>query len=206
MLQFFRNFFGNKIGVIVTLTFVAILGIGFALGSVSGTTFGGFGGGSRIATVGNEKISETDLDSQFRSIIARLRQRDPALSVKDFLAQDGLNEVLIYTMDGRAVMQWGAKHGIYVGDRLIDSEIGKQFPNLQTPDGKVDLALYRAMLGNLGTTDKAFRTEQGQILMARLLTAANSIGLKMPRKFTAHYVAVVTEHRRGAIVQLPPAA
>ncbi|MFM5895635.1 MAG: SurA N-terminal domain-containing protein [Novosphingobium sp.] len=206
MLQFFRNFFGNKIGVIITLTFVAILGVGFALGSVSGTSFGGFGGGGRIATVGDEKISETDLDNQFRSILSRLRQRNPALSVKEFLAKDGLNEVLLYAMDGRAVTQWGEKHGIYIGDRLIDSEIGKEFPNLQAPDGKVDPALYRAMLAGQGNTDKAFRTEQSQILMARLLTAANSIGLKVPHKVASHYVAVITEHRRGAIVQLPPAA
>lgn len=206
MLQFFRNFFGNKVGITITLGFVAMLGIAFALGSVSGTSFGGFGGGSRIATVGNEKITETDLDNQFRSILARLRQRNPTLSVKEFLANDGLNEVLLYAMDGRAVTQWGEKYGIYVGDRLIDSQIGKEFPNLQTPDGKVDPALYRAMLAGQGTTDKAFRIEQSQILMARLLTAANSIGLKVPRKVASHYVAVITEHRRGAIIQLPPAA
>ncbi|MFM5916915.1 MAG: hypothetical protein ACKOOL_05205 [Novosphingobium sp.] len=70
MLQFFRNFFGNKLGVFITLSFVAILGIAFALGSVSGTSFGGFGGGSRIATVGKEKISETDLDAQFTPLWA----------------------------------------------------------------------------------------------------------------------------------------
>ena len=206
MLQFFRNFFSNKLGVIITLAFVAIIGIGFALGSVSGTTFGGFSSGSRIATVGNDKISETDLDTQFRSIIARLRQRNPALSVKEFLEKDGLNEVLLYAMDGRAVVQWGQQHGIYVGDRLIDSEIAKEFPNLQTPDGKVDTALYQQMLASQGMTDSIFRTEQGQNLMGRLLTSVNSYGLKVPTKFTAHYVAVITEHRRGAIVLLPPAA
>ena len=206
MLQFFRSFFSNKLGVIITLAFVAIIGIAFALGSVSGTTFGGFSSGSRIATVGNDKISETDLDTQFRSIIARLRQRNPALSVKEFLEKDGLNEVLLYAMDGRAVVQWGQQHGIYVGDRLIDSEIAKEFPNLQTPDGKVDTALYQQMLASQGMTDSIFRTEQGQNLMGRLLTSVNSYGLKVPTKFTAHYVAVITEHRRGAIVLLPPAA
>ena len=206
MLQFFRNFFSNKLGVFITLAFVAIIGIGFALGSVSGTTFGGFSSGSRIATVGSDKITETDLDNQFRSILARLRQQNPALSVKEFLANDGLNEVLLYAMDGKAVVQWGNQHGIYVGDRLIDSEIAKEFPNLQTPDGKVDTALYRQMLGSQGLTDSSFRTEQGQNLLGRLLTSVNSYGLMVPTKFTSHYIAVITEHRRGAIVLLPPAA
>ena len=205
MLTFFRGFFSSKFGVLITLAFVGIIGIAFALGSVSGTTFGGFSTGSKIASVGSEKISATDLEAQFRSILSRLRQRNPQLSVKEFLAQDGLGDVLTYAMDGKAVIQWGEKYGLYVGDRLIDSEIAKD-PNLQTPDGKVDPALYRQMLASQGTTDPAFRTEQARIMMANLLLSSNSIGLKTPRKITGHYIAVLTEHRRGAIVTLPPAA
>ena len=205
MLTFFRSFFSSRFGVLITLAFVGIIGIAFALGSVSGTTFGGFSSGSKIASVGSDKISATDLETQFRSIVARLRQRNPQLSVKEFLAQDGLNEVLTYALDGKAVMQWGEKYGLYVGDRLVDSEIAKD-PNLQTPDGKVDNALYRQLLASQGTTDGAFRSEQTQVLMARLLLASNSVGLRSPRKVTSHYISVLTEHRRGAIVTLPPAA
>lgn len=205
MLTFFRGLFSSKLGVLVTLAFVGIIGIAFALGSVSGTSFGGFSTGSKIASVGSEKISATELETQFRGIVARLRQRNPQLSIKEFLAQNGLDEVLTYAMDGKAVMQWGEKYGLYVGDRLVDSEIAKD-PNLQTPDGKVDNALYRQMLASQGTTDSAFRTEQTQTLMARLLISSNSLGLKSPRKVTTRYIAVLTEHRRGAIVTLPPAA
>ena len=95
MLTFFRGFFGTKLGVLVTLGFVGIIGMAFALGDVAGTNFGGFSTGSKVASVGSEKISATDLDSRFRNIVARLRQRNPQLSIKEFLAQDGLNEVLI---------------------------------------------------------------------------------------------------------------
>ena len=205
MLTFFRSFFGSKVGVLITLAFVGIIGIAFALGSVSGTSFGGFSSGGKIASIGSEKINATDLETQFRGILARLRQRNPQLSLKEFLAQDGLNEVLTYAMDGKAVIQWGDKYGLYVGDRLVDSEIAKD-PNLQTPDGKVDNALYRQMLASQGTTDGTFRTEQTQVLMAKLLLTSNSLGLKSPRKVTSRYIAVLTEHRRGAIVTLPPAA
>ena len=205
MLLFFRGFFGSKIGVVVTLAFVGLIGIAFALGDVAGTSFGGFSSGSKIASVGSEKISATDLESQFRNILTRLRQRNPQLSLKEFLAQDGLNEVLVYAMDGKAVMQWGKKYGLQVGDRLIDSEISKD-PNIQSPDGKVDGALYRQMLAQQGITDSVFRSEQTQTLMAKLLLASNSIGIRAPRKLTGRYIAVLTEHRRGAIVTLPPAA
>lgn len=205
MLTFFRSFFNSRFGVLITLAFVGLIGIAFALGDVAGTSFGGFSSGSKVASVGREKISATDLDTQFRGILARLRQRNPQLSIKEFLAQDGLNEVLTYAMDGKAVMQWGEKYGLYVGGRLVDSEIAKD-PNLQTPDGKVDNALYRQLLASQGTTDGVFRGEQTQVLMAKLLLTSNSLGLKSPRKVTSRYVAVLTEHRRGAIVTLPPAA
>ena len=205
MLLFFRSFFSSKLGVFVTLAFVGMIGIAFALGDVAGTSFGGFSSGTKIASVGREKISATDLETQFRGIIARLRQRNPQLSIKEFLAQDGLSDVLTYAMDGKAVIQWGEKYGLYVGDRLIDSEIAKD-PNIQAPDGKVDSALYRQMLALQGTTDSAYRAEQTQTLMAKLLLASNSFGIRAPRKLTGRYVAVLTEHRRGAIVTLPPAA
>ena len=205
MLLFFRGFFSSKLGVFVTLAFVGMIGIAFALGDVAGTSFGGFSSGSKIASVGNEKISATDLEAQFRGILNRLRQRNPQLSIKEFLAKDGLSEVLTYAMDGKAVMQWGEKYGLHVGDRLIDSEIAKD-PNIQSPDGKVDNALYRQMLAQQGITDSAFRAEQTQMLMGKLLLASNSFGIKAPRRITARYAAVLTEHRRGAIVTLPPAA
>ena len=205
MLLFFRSFFSSKLGVFVTLAFVGMIGIAFALGDVAGTSFGGFSSGSKIATVGREKISANDLEAKFRSIMARLRQRNPQLSIKEFLAKDGLNDVLTYTMDGKALIQWGEQYGLYVGDRLIDSEIAKD-PNIQAPDGKVDNALYRQMLAAQGITDSAYRAEQTQTLMAKLLLSSASFGLKVPRKMTGRYVAVLTEHRRGAIVTLPPAA
>ena len=205
MLLFFRSFFSSKFGVLVTLAFVGMIGLAFALGDVAGTSFGGFSSGSKIASVGNEKISATDLEAQFRGILNRLRQRNPQLSIKEFLAKDGLSEVLTYAMDGKAGMQWGEKYGLYVGDRLIDSEIAKD-PNIQSPDGKVDNALYRQMLAQQGITDSAFRAEQTQMLMGKLLLASNSFGIKAPRKITGRYAAVLTEHRRGAIVTLPPAA
>ena len=82
MLLFFRGFFSSKLGVFVTLAFVGMIGIAFALGDVAGTSFGGFSSGSKIASVGNEKISATDLETQFRSIMTRLRARNPQLSIK----------------------------------------------------------------------------------------------------------------------------
>ena len=206
MLTFFRSFFSSKVGVVVTLLFVAIIGLAFALSSVAdGGGLGPLSSGTRVASVGNQKISATDLDGQVRSILSRLRARNPQLSIKEFLATDGLNEVLSFVIDGKAVMQWGERHGIHISDRLIDSEIAKD-PNVQGPDGKVDSALYRQLLAQQGTTDGAFRIEQAQQLMAQQLLGSTAVGLAVPRKLVQRYGSVESEHRIGAIVTLPQAA
>jgi peptidyl-prolyl cis-trans isomerase D len=58
MLQPFRNFFKSKIGIAVTLGFLALIAVAFASSDVANTgTFGGIAGGDRVAIVGGEKVS-----------------------------------------------------------------------------------------------------------------------------------------------------
>src|SRR5689334_1635799 len=64
MLQFFRNFFKSKFGVLVTIAFLILIAIAFGVGDVaSNRTFGGVAGGDRVAVVGDRKISTSDLSS-----------------------------------------------------------------------------------------------------------------------------------------------
>ena len=62
MLQFFRNIFKSKIGLGITILFVGVIGLAFAVGDVAGNrTFGGsISGGENVAVVGDEKISAND--------------------------------------------------------------------------------------------------------------------------------------------------
>ncbi|MFO1256344.1 MAG: SurA N-terminal domain-containing protein [Sphingomonadaceae bacterium] len=206
MIQFFRRFFDSKLGIALTLVFLGLIALAFAGGDIAGSGgFGAFSSGSRIATVGGEKITATDVDGQVRRILDRLRQDNPRLTVKEFLARDGLDEVLSFIIDNKAARLWGEENGIHIGDRLIDSEIAKD-PRVQGPDGKVDKLLYQQMLSQRGTTDGEFRAEIAEQLMARQLLGSTAIGLKMPQKIVRRYAGVVTERRKGAIVVLPPAA
>lgn len=206
MLQFFRSFFNSKLGIAVTLGFLALIALAFAGGDIAGSGgFGAFSGGSNVAKVGNQKITATELDAQIRRVLDRVRQDNPRLTIKEFLAQDGLGEVLSLMIDNRAGLQWGENNGLHIGDRLIDSEIAKD-PSVQGPDGKVDKLLYQAMLAKRQITDAEFRQEVAQQLMARQLLGSTAIGLYVPQKIVRRYASVVTEHRKGSIVLLPPAA
>ena len=206
MLQSFRNFFQSKWGIGVTLGFLGLIAFAFASGDVAGSGgFGSSGGGTSLAKVGKEKLESTEVERSAQTILSRMRQNDPTASMASFLSRGGLEDLLTYLIDRKAARQWGQKHGIQIGDRLIDSEIAK-IQRIQAPDGKVDPALYRRFLAERGMTDADFRQEVAEDLMARQLTGGNSLGLKVPTKMTVRYAGVVMERRKGLIITLPAAS
>lgn len=206
MLQFFRNFFNSKIGVGATLGLLGLIALAFASGDIASTGgFGAFGQGTRVATVGGEKITSDELQRQTTVWVDRLQRSNPGYSLKQFLGEDGLNKLLTFLIDARAVRMWGESHGIYIGNRLIDHEMGKQ-DRILGPDGKIDPDLYNAFLREQGLTDEQFRNEATELLMARQLLGPATIGLKVPKKVTLRYAGVLTESRQGAIVTLPLSA
>ncbi len=206
MLQSFRNFFQSKWGVAFTLGFVGLIAFAFASGDVANMGgMGSAGGKNTVAKVGKEKIEDAEVERSIQTIIGRMRQQDPTVTVASFLGRNGLEDLLSYLIDRKAARQWGQAHGIHIGDRLIDSEIAK-IARIQAPDGKVDPALYRQFLAERGVTDAEFRKEIAEDLVARQLTGANNLGLRIPSKIAVRYAGVVLERRKGAIVTLPAAA
>ena len=62
MLQLFRSFFKSKVGIVVTLAFLALIALAFASMDVANTgTFGGVTGGDRVAVVGDRRIDTSEL-------------------------------------------------------------------------------------------------------------------------------------------------
>ena len=206
MLQSFRSFFQSKWGVGFTLAFVGLIALAFASGDIVST--GGFGqvsSGSPVAKVGKDKIDAGELERSAQTILSRMRQNDPNATMASFVARGGVNDLLTYLVDRKAARQWGEQHGIYIGDRLVDSEIAK-ITRIQAPDGSVDPALYRQLLAERGVSDAEFRREVAEDLIGRQLTAANALGVQVPRKIAQRYAAVVLERRKGLIVTVPSAA
>ena len=87
MLQFFRDFFHSRYGVLITLTMLAVTALAFAAGDVASSGgFGGIAGGDRAATVGKSRIGTAELAKRVSQGYDMERQRDPRLSIKGFLA------------------------------------------------------------------------------------------------------------------------
>lgn len=205
MLQIFRSFFNSKIGVGFTLGFLALIALAFASADVSSIAgFGGSSSGDTVATVGKERIGSRQVETSISNLLSRMRQNDPTATVASFLAKDGLNELLDYMINRKAAYVFGKKHGMYIGEDLINHELAK-IPSIQGPDGKVDPALYRRFLTERGMTDAEFREEVAEDLMARQLVGPASVGTFVPQNVTVRYAGMVTERRKGAILTLPAA-
>ena len=206
MLQFFRSFTKSKIGLGITFAFLVLIALAFASSDVSSSgNFGGIAGGDRVATVGSKRISTSELSQSTTSAVENLRQNDPKISLKSFLADGGLNQVLEQLLDRTAMAAFGEKHGVVAGDLLIDSEIAK-IAAFRGPDGNFSESLYRQTLQQRGLTDARVREDIAQSLIARQLLSPADYGVSIPREAMLRYAGIITERRIGGIALLPSAA
>jgi len=205
MLKLFRSMRNSKLGVISAIVFLVIVGLSFAAGDISSSKqFGGVAGGDRVASVGDRKLSTADLTSAANNALEQLKQQNPRLSMRAFVAGGGLEEALGQMIDRTAVSVFGAEHGVVASDRLVDSEITK-IPAFQGPDGKFSQAAYRSLLAQRGLNDKAVRQDLADGLVARQLLVPAAYGARMPVDVVKRYAALLADRRSGTIAMLPAA-
>ncbi|GGD92870.1 hypothetical protein GCM10011515_10740 [Tsuneonella deserti] len=207
MLQFFRNIFKSKYGVLLTLVFIGIIGVAFAVGDVAGTGSlgGGISGGDRVAVVGGDKISAAELSEAASNAVDQVRQENPTVSMAAFVGQGGLTEVLDQLLDRRAISNWARDHGLRAGNNLVNSEI-RRIPAFAGPDGKFNEAIYQQTIAARKLTDAVVRRDLADGLLAQQTLVPAAFGAKMPQKIALRYAALAKERRQGAVAVIPSSA
>jgi len=206
MLQLFRNFFKSKIGIGVTLAFLVLIAIAFASGDVANVgTFGGVAGGDRVAVVGDERIDSSELSMNATNALQQVQQQNPTLTMEAFVAQGGLDDVLDQLVSRTALAEFGRRHGLRAGGRLVDSEL-VQLAAFRGPDGKFDTAAFRAAIAQRGLSEDAVRQDLAAGLMARQLLTPIALSPVMPESVGRRYASLLRERRQGTIALLPSAA
>ena len=206
MITFFRNIIFSKIGAGVTVAFLVLIALAFAAGDVLN-----FGGGTTIqssdevAKVGSHKITAAEYEKAVVDAFNQEQQANPRLTRAQFIAMGGGELVLNQLLDRAAMIEFGSKHGIVAGDRLIDSEIAK-LPVAQGADGSFSQSAYEQFLAQRGLSDKAVRADLTASLVARQLLVPASFGTKFPQDATLRYSSFLRERRKGAIALLPSQA
>jgi peptidyl-prolyl cis-trans isomerase D len=206
MLDFIRTITRSRVGAIVGLVFLVLIVLAFASTDIGGLAGGGLlGGGDSVAKVGGTTIAPAELEKTVRASYDSQRQRTPTLSMKDYLTQGALEDVLTGLIDRAASWEWGRKYGMTISDRLVDSEIAK-LPVFQGADGKFSQDAYNQLLTQRGLTDKLVRDDLAKGQMSRLVFAGAGEGALMPSTVTQVYAALVKEKRTGNLLFVPSAA
>src|SRR5690349_2524591 len=112
MIGFIRSFFQSKIGVGLTLAFLALIAIAFAASDITGSNFGGIAGGDRAATVGDQAIGTGALSQAVSNAFEGARQENPTLSMARFVGTGGITKVLDAMIDRTAIFAFGKQVGI----------------------------------------------------------------------------------------------
>lgn len=203
MLESFRRFIQSKLGAGIALAVLILIALAFASGDVASSgNFGGVSGGDRVASVGDDRIDTAELSQAATSALERVKQENPRMSMKAFLASGALDEVLDDLIDRTALGEFGRDNGITTSQALIDSEI-TQIPAFRGPDGKFSQDAFRQAMRQQGLNEKMVREDIAQGLIARQLLQPVALGSIVPKEFALRYATLLRDSRSGAVALLP---
>lgn len=205
MLSFFRRFFQSKIGLPIFLAFLALMALAFAASDITGSTFGGVSNSDRMAVVGGEAVPLRDLTMAANNALQQVREGNPTLTMPEFVAEGGLDEVVRQLIDRYAVGNYGEKYGLRAGNNLVNSEILK-IPAFRGLTGEFDPATYQALLQQRGLTDAIFRRDLIDGLIEQQVLRPAVAAPQLPEKVARQYAALVLEKRKGEIALIPSTA
>ena len=207
MLGLIRSLTKSRIGALVALVFLGLIALSFAGADISGAKFGGATNADRAVTVGSAHIGTVDVQKAMSNALENARADSPTVTMKDFIAQGALEQVVDSLIDRAALMEWARQSGVGMGvsNRLVDSEIAKM-PAFQGADGKFSQAAYKALLGQKGISDAVLRDDIAKGLMARQVLIPAGVGASMPQSVAMRYAAVLKETREGQVQFIPSSA
>ena len=202
MLTLFRSMFQSKIGIAVTLGFLALIAVAFAASDITGSSFGGVSGGDNAAEVGGQTIGSGALSQAVSNAFDGSRQQNPTLTMQAFVASGAITQVLDSMIDRNAIYDFGKKVGIVASDALVGSELAK-IPAFLGPDGNFNDKQYRSVLAQQRLTDSQVRDDIAQGLVARQVLVPVAFGASTPFGLARRYGELTLEKRTGTIAFIP---
>ncbi|QUT04314.1 SurA N-terminal domain-containing protein [Sphingobium phenoxybenzoativorans] len=211
MLSFFRRFLGSKVGTWIALGFLAIIGIAFAMGDITGNSQGGgitslFGGaGSNAAKVGGSALSSADLQSRSQRVFEQERRNNPTLQIASFLAQGGVDQVYDQLVAGLSIAAFGKNEGMSVSKRMVDGQIAA-IPAFQDASGNFSQDIFRRALAGQNVSEKLLRDDITQEIMGKQVVGPATLGVRLPDSLVLPYASLLLEARAGRIAAIPSEA
>ena len=163
------------------------------------------GGGDRIAKIGSQSVTTSDVANRVTAEFELARQERPGLTMAEFDQQGGIDGVIDRLINSRTIIAYADKHGMVVSERLIDSEIAKTQAFFD-PTGQFDRTLYLRLIGQRKLTEADHREDVKANLLADQIIAASAANAKVPTGVLTPYASLLLERRVGAASFIPTSA
>src|SRR4051794_12120371 len=144
----------------VLLGLIAISMLWYLIPGGSGSGFGN-GTDSVVATVGNEKITMTDLQRGLQAVTRG--QANLPKTIMAMYAPMMLNQMI----EGKAMAYKARELGLKVSDQELGDAIENEFA--AQLGGKFDINVYRSVLAQQGLTERDFEDRQRESMLASRL-------------------------------------
>ena len=201
MLSFFRRLSKSAVGTSLMVLILLMILAGFAMQDIRSVFSGNFGlSKGTLVKVGDEPLSERDLDSAMRRALNQARQENPEATYTTIANQFG--PILESLVDERALLAFAADHGFVLSKRLIDAEIAS-LPQTHGLDGKFNEQAYQAFLQQQQMTDADVRRLLRVAMTQRLVLAPAAVEARVPVGVARPYAAMLLEQREGAMALVP---
>jgi peptidyl-prolyl cis-trans isomerase D len=196
MITFIRNALSSWLVLgLFALIIVAFMITGFGTGGGGGIgTLTGSGGS--IARIGSMSLSSAEAASRIRSELEGARAERPGLDMAAFDKGGGIDQTIERLVNSRVILAYGAKHGLVISERLIDSEIAKT-PAFYGPTGKFDRNTYLRLIGNRRLSEPDHRDDVRASLLANQIIPPAAGAAKAPLLLVAPYASLLLESRKG---------
>ena len=158
---------------------------------------------THVAEVGGVKISQQQLNVQFRRDLARLRSMlgmeiDPEQARELGIMQRSLDQII----EGQLLALEADRLGIIVGDDELRAAIAQE-PAFRNQLGQFDQRVYELMLNSNGLTEATYIAGLREQILRGRITGALAAGAGSPSPLTNAIYAYRNEKRIADIVRVP---
>lgn len=197
----------SKVGTIIIAGMLTMILVGFAMSDIrnfgSGDIgFGGSGGGT-LVKVGDQKITDREMNEAMQRRLAEVRQQKPDATYAD-IAND-FRIVLNALIDQRTLIAFADKFGFHVSKRLIDAEIAN-LPGTKGLDGKFSDTAYQGFLAQRRLKDAEVREIILGGMLQRFLVTPVAANAQVPVGLATPYASMLLESREGEAAVVPAEA
>ena len=201
MLSAFRKLSKSAFGSILLILFLIAIAASFALADLSNVRSGSFGlGGSGLVEVGDEEITDRDMDGAMRLVLQQAQRENPEATYSTIAGQ--FDPVLDQLISERTLLAFGNDNGFRVSKRLVDAQIAAM-PQVRGLDGRFSEQAYAAFLQQQQISDADFRRVIQSAVMQRLMLVPGAVDARVPIGVARPYASMLLEAREGQMGLVP---